>query len=286
MEVENDYRPPVAALVKHESDPYDLPASDLPNYVEEVGLTPGDIPELARLSADTEFDSYDGEERPEFAAPLRAAHALGQLAKEAPEEAIAALMALYDQEERWYAEDLSEIIVPIGPNAIDFLVEYLNNGAKPEWSRMQVQFCLYLMSQEYPETTDRFRQELVACLEKYKENPPILNGCLINDLIKLKALETAPLMEAAYSANKVDMSMAGPWAAVQVALGLKQASDFRPEELRVPLHAMPEFIQELHTANPIDVIKSVASSKPKPSSKGFGVNTPPKKSKKKSKKKK
>ena len=138
-----------------------------------------------------------------------------------------------------------------------------------------------MITQEFPETEERFRQELVACLEKYEQNPPALNGSLINDLIKLEAIETATLMESAYRAERVDMMMSGPWASVQVALGLKAASDFTEEELQVPLDAMPEPLQKLRAT-----IMGLASRKPKrPSPKGFGVGTPTKKSKKKSKKK-
>jgi hypothetical protein len=47
-----------------------------------------------------------------------------------------------------------------------------------------------------------------------------LNGCLISDLIDLKAVEAAPLMARAFEARRVDLSVAGDWEDVQVELGL------------------------------------------------------------------
>ena len=278
MQVDTTYSPAVTALLSHDSSPFELASEEIPDYVQELGFTPADIPELALLSRDNQFDNFDGLE---FSAPLRAAYALAQLVPEAPQEALESLISLYDLADPWYEEVVAEIIAPIGPVAIDSLVAYLNNQTKPEMARMEVQHCLYLIAKEFPETKDRFREELVACLEKYEQNPPVLNGCLINDLIKLKATETAALMESAYRAERVDMMMSGPWASVQVALGLKAASDFTEEELQVPLDAIPEPLQKLRLA-----IEGLTSIKPKrPSPKGFGVGTSTKKSKKKSKKK-
>jgi hypothetical protein len=64
-------------------------------------------------------------------------------------------------------------------------------------------------------------------------------------LLDLKAVESVPVIETAYSARKVDDMVSGSWAAVQVELGLKQASDFTAEELAI--HYTPA--QEKQMAN-------------------------------------
>lgn len=285
MAAKTPYYPPVEILLHHNSDPFILAEDPLPNYVQELGLTPADIPELARLAADAQFDN-DPDDELKTLAPLRAAHALGQIASEAPVEAIRALISLFDQEARWYEEELIDIFTRVGPTATDYLIAYLNNETKPDLSRMYVQDCLSEIAQAYPETSDRFQRELVACLEKFEQNPPLLNGSIIAELIALEAVETAPLMEAAYQAERVDLNITGPWAAVQVDLGLKQKSDFRPEELEIPRHLRLELFQERFTTDLFNVLDNSAVASARPPAKGFGETLPSKKSNKKSKKKK
>ena len=49
---------------------------------------------------------------------------------------------------------------------------------------------------------------------------PGLNGFLINSLIDLRAVEAASLMERAFAADSVDISIMGDWEDVQIELGL------------------------------------------------------------------
>lgn len=59
-----------------------------------------------------------------------------------------------------------------------------------------------------------------------------LNTILIADLLDLKAVEAAPLIEQAFAAENVDELMVDTWAAIHVELGLKQETDFSPEALK------------------------------------------------------
>ena len=136
MQVDTTYSPAVTALVSHDSNPFELEKEEIPDYVQELGLTSADIPELALLSRDNQFDKH--EDRPEFVAPIRAAYAIAQLVPEAPQEALESLISLYDLADPWYAEDIAEIIASTGPVAVDSLVAYLNNQTKPEIARMGV----------------------------------------------------------------------------------------------------------------------------------------------------
>jgi hypothetical protein len=47
-----------------------------------------------------------------------------------------------------------------------------------------------------------------------------LNGLIVNALVDLNAVEAASVMEAAYGANRVDISIVGDWEDAQIALGL------------------------------------------------------------------
>ena len=284
--MENPYAPPIEALLRHSGISPTAGDDTPPNYRKELGLTVADIPELARLAADTRFDAYPND-APELWAPVRAGQALAQFAPEAP-EAMAGIIALLDQGDRWYAEDILQFIDPVGPPAFEPLLEYLRDETKTTDARMSVQCCLRELAKAHPELRDRHRQELATMLENYAQHPPLINAVAIWDLVKDyrdTALEKVHLIEAAYKANRIDLNMAGPWASVQVELGLKSASDFKPEDLKVPLHVRPEYLQNLATRDPMDVLKSAAKASKTPEGIGFGIAAPAKKTKKKKKKK-
>jgi hypothetical protein len=67
-------------------------------------------------------------------------------------------------------------------------------------------------------------RSIAAELQKFDDNDPELNGYLVGSLAAdFKAVETAPLIEAAYAADRVDPSFVGNWDDAQVWLGLKKA---------------------------------------------------------------
>jgi hypothetical protein len=59
-------------------------------------------------------------------------------------------------------------------------------------------------------------------LEHFAEVDPILNGFIISFLTDLKAVEAAPVMERAFAADCVDISIQGDWEDTQIELGLLQ----------------------------------------------------------------
>ncbi len=71
---------------------------------------------------------------------------------------------------------------------------------------------------------DRCVEAIVTELEKFEDNDPEFNGYLVGSLAAdFKAVEAAPLIEAAYAADRVDPSFVGNWDDAQVWLGLKKA---------------------------------------------------------------
>ncbi|MEO0947526.1 MAG: hypothetical protein AAFY11_05170, partial [Cyanobacteria bacterium J06641_5] len=128
--MENPYTPPVEALLHHSGTSPIAGDDTPPDYRKELGLTVADIPELARLAADRGFDVCD-DGTVESWAPYRAAQALAQFAPEAP-AAMAGLIALFDQGERWYSEDLMEYFLPLGPVAFEPLLAYFLDKGKTE----------------------------------------------------------------------------------------------------------------------------------------------------------
>ncbi len=69
------------------------------------------------------------------------------------------------------------------------------------------------------------RDEIVAILTRqldlFERADEELNAFVISALLDLKAVESAPVMERAFAADRVDLSVCGDWSNVQVELGLK-----------------------------------------------------------------
>jgi hypothetical protein len=57
-------------------------------------------------------------------------------------------------------------------------------------------------------------------VQGFEKNEPALNGFLIANLLYLKAVEAAPVMERAFAADCVDETIVGDWEDVQIKLGL------------------------------------------------------------------
>ena len=63
--------------------------------------------------------------------------------------------------------------------------------------------------------------KLIAQLERYAAQSPMLNAFLISPLLDLGAKEAAPVMGKAFAAGRVDEDVQGDWEDVQIELGLK-----------------------------------------------------------------
>src|SRR5207302_4241309 len=71
-------------------------------------------------------------------------------------------------------------------------------------------------------------------LERFAENEPEVNGFLVLGLVELHATEAASLIERAFAARRVDLTIMGDWVDAQVELGLlpaEEAEQRRPREL-------------------------------------------------------
>jgi hypothetical protein len=92
---------------------------------------------------------------------------------------------------------------------------------------------LEAVSTAYPEVSDRCIEAITAELRKFADNDRVLNGYLVGSLAAhYKVVEAAPLIEAAYGADKVDEAFIGDWDDAQVYLGLKEASPERQKRTR------------------------------------------------------
>jgi hypothetical protein len=259
--VEASYSPPVDALL--ELGEKHLKRKQGISYVKKFGFTEADIPELIRLATDHDLNWADSLSK-EVWAPVHAWRALGELKAEA---AIEPLLSMFNElwEGDWFNEDMPDVFAGIGPTAIPQVKAFLENADNQFYSRWTALNILVRMAETYPETRDACVQELIQQLEHFDKNNREWNGVIISTLIDLEAKEAAPLMEKAFSAKWVDISIAGDWTDVQLSMGL-----ISPAEARERRHSVDA--------------ENIAAKAPTLSEKPQGFGASPQSSKKRKKK--
>lgn len=250
---------------------------DWPDYLAEFSFTDAHVPELCRMVIDPHFDELDQDD-PAVWAPLHALRALGQLRNPS---AIAPLITLFSNElDDYMSETLPVVLGMIGGAAIAPLEDALQNESIPEWSRVRIIGSFEEIAKAHPGDCPACVAVLTQHLEHYATNTEVINSTLVDTLAELQATEAAPLIETVFSEADLDEMTTGSWPSVQVRLGLKQESDFTPEELQP---AIPEYFQNIQES--LGEFKRQFAQRQSQKPKGFGDSTP-KSSKKKSKKKK
>ena len=118
-------------------------------------------------------------------------------------------------------EELPRVFSMVGAPAIPALTAYLADAAHGLFARIAAAHGLEWISRRYAATREQSLAALSAQLELYAGQDPTLNGFLVSYLLDLKAVEAAPLIERAFAANRIDLSVMGDWEDAQVELGLK-----------------------------------------------------------------
>ena len=178
-----------------------------PNYLE-IGLGPQHIPELISMATDPVFRSLEAEqeseeEDPDYWAPLYAIRALGQLHAETAVEPLVNLLAVLEDDE-WMLEELPSVYGMIGPAAIPALSAYLSDASHDVYSRAYASNGLIDIAKRYPESREECIAAISKQLEAFEENDYELNAFIIGDLTGINAVETLPLIERAFKADRVD----------------------------------------------------------------------------------
>jgi HEAT repeat protein len=210
------YHDPVARLltlgdVRGQPEWRDYPA---------LGLTAEHVPELVRMALDEDLHWADGESA-EAWAPLHAWRALGQLRAEA---AVAPLLPLLDRidedEDDWAQGDLPEVFGMIGPAALPGLRDFMADAGHGEWARIAAGESLVKMAERFPEIREQAAAIITEQLRHFADQERTFNAFLVNDLCDLKAVASAAVIEQAYAAGAVDLSVLGDWEEAQIMLGL------------------------------------------------------------------
>ena len=269
------YTDPVARLLTY-GDCRQLDDSQWPDYVAELGLSSEDIPELIRMATDPGFNTLESD-RIEVRAPAHAWRSLGQLKAEA---AIEPLTTLFAENDDWVLDDLPTVYAMMGPVAIAPLSQYLADSTHEPLARSTAAHCLREIARTHPEHRAECITPLVKQLEACEDNGVDLTTLLISDLMDLKAVEAAPVIKKAFTADCVEEFIVGSWPAVQIELGLKSNADFSAEELK------PKIPEELlETMQFMQTIEEQSQESQVQQSQGFGAKTQ-QNSKKQTKKKK
>jgi len=192
-----------------------------PDYLE-LGISAEHIPELLHILADIEAFWPEGDtESVEVSAPIHAWRALGQLrAQEAVNHLIELIIKNEELNVDWVMEEIPEVLGMIGPVSIPAIQDYLLNSEKKEWASVTLGHCLTEIGKRNPQSRSACIAALEAGLENYSQNKHSVNGFLISYLGDLKAVEAAPLVERAYQANAVDLSIMGGFEDYQIKVGL------------------------------------------------------------------
>ena len=200
------YTPPVNKLLTI-GEPESVNPDKWPDY-RELGLGPEHIPELIRMAIDPEFRGPEAaeeseEEDPDFWAPLHAIRALGQLHAETAIEPLVNLLGELNDDE-WMFEELPLVFGMLGPAAIPALAAYLADTSHEMYSRTYASNGIIEIADRYPESREECIAIISKQLENFEENDEELNAFLVTNLLHIKAVETLPLIERAFKADKVD----------------------------------------------------------------------------------
>jgi hypothetical protein len=178
------------------------------------------------MALDPELNFADSES-PEVWAPIHAWRTLGQLRAQAAIEPLLSLFSMFEDEggSDWVSDELPQVYAMVGAAAIPALSAYLLDDSHDLYPRAYAASSLSHIAEAHPDFRAECIAPIVAVLEKFATNEPLLNSEMINYLMDLKALETLPLMEKAFAADAVDLMMQGDWEDVQIDMGVKEKRD-------------------------------------------------------------
>jgi len=196
---------------------------------------------IARTWADPQGDWPDDAGYIAGYAPIHAWRCLAQLRAV---EAIPVLLEMLDPLDAtfddWSLEEFPHVFVCVGLAAMKPLCDYLADDTHRTFSRVAVAHGLRDLAEQHPQVrgevvkalTDALSQSAESDAEKASEekSDEALNGSLISQLLHLKAVESAEVIERAFAADRVDLACCGNWNTVRKELGV-EGLGLVPEDL-------------------------------------------------------
>lgn len=184
------------------------------------GFDASHIPDLIRVLEDDELGDADSDS-PELWAQTHAWRILGMLRAEAAIEPLLQLLRYVDErDDDWVQDEVPKILAYIGEAALEPAARFLADSSNGQWARVGACATIEAISNAYPTSRDRCVELLSGQLEHFAIQSDVLNASLIDTLTELGAVEAAPLMERAFAADLVDLTLRGDWEDIQISLGL------------------------------------------------------------------
>jgi len=213
-----DYSFPVSKLLTQGDCRHQLA---WPNYLA-LGLGIEHIPELIRMALDETLHQSPSDSLQVWA-PIHAWRALGQLRAADAVVPLCQLFALIDERhDDWVAEDLPLALAMIGPSALPFLANYIADRSHGLWARAAAIKSIKEIGGQHPDTRLECINILSNQLAQFAHDESSFNAFVISRLLDLGAVEAAPMIEQAFTANAVDLTIVGDWEDAQIELGLLQ----------------------------------------------------------------
>jgi HEAT repeat protein len=211
-----------------------------------LGLGAEHIPELVRMALDKDLHGTDSESA-EVWAPVHAWRALGQLRAESAVEPLLQLLdRIDDDDDDGVQMDLPKVFGMIGPAAIPGLRDLLADAGHGKWARSAAGEGLVRMVERFPEIREQAVAIITDQLRRFAEQERIVNAFLVDALCDLRAIESAAVIEQAFAADTIDLTVLGDWEEAQILLGLlEERVTPAPNYLEMELGPLPSFVKSL-----------------------------------------
>ncbi|MGE0479515.1 MAG: hypothetical protein AB7Q17_03480 [Phycisphaerae bacterium] len=187
-----------------------------------MGLTDADVPTLCSVVTDHDLfrdpPTTDG-----WFAAVHAWRALAQVGAPALIELLVAELRfrLHEQDD-WLAEDFPRIAAELGPATVPVLRAAVADSSEDADLRIIAASALAQVAERHAEVRGEVVAVLTTALAAFDSNPVDVNAFLIDNLLTLRAVESAETIERAYAAGRVDEGVVGGWDAVRDTLGVKE----------------------------------------------------------------
>ncbi len=216
------YAPPLDKLLTYGTPTFG-DAKEWPDY-RKLGLNSEHVSELVRMVGDQELNESLAETE-EIWGPTHAWRALGQLNADAAVEPLLVMLPKLINDDDWALQELPQVLGMLGPATVPKLAAFLFDKAQDESARVSVSDALGYLAEYYPDQRAEVIKTFSEQLEKSRlgKSDEMVNAFVINNLVKLNAVESAPLIEQIYSSKNIDESIIGDWEDTQVRLGLLEA---------------------------------------------------------------
>lgn len=195
-----------------------------PDYVSLFSLTHQDVPpllDLARLWAERE-DWPDDKEDMTVYAPIHAWRALAQLqAIEAVPVLLEMTVAMDKADDDWHLEEFPDAFGMIGAETIPALTDFSKDNQQGLFARICAAHGLCEVAQRHEHARGRVVAILSQQLEQYDHNDETFNAFLICYLLDLRAVESAEVIERAFAADCVDITIGGNWNDIRFELDVE-----------------------------------------------------------------